>query len=115
MTSLNNPEKNKMDARALLKLGFEYFAQKDYKKATCYFTKALEIDDHFIPAYNALSETLNRMGEIDKAIEVVEKWLMLNNNDAQAHATLARLYVQKGLIELAEKEQAIAKALSAKE
>ncbi|APF17823.1 Tetratricopeptide TPR_2 repeat-containing protein [Caldithrix abyssi DSM 13497] len=101
-----------MDARALLKLGFQYFAQKDYEKACFYFNKALEIDDHFIPAYSALCEALNRMGEIEKALNVVNTWLSLASKDAKAHFALARLYVQKGLIEQAEKEMEIAKSLS---
>ncbi len=57
-----------MSPRELIKLGFEYFAQKDYERAACYFTKALELDDTFIAAYSALAETLNRMGEIEQAM-----------------------------------------------
>ncbi len=101
-----------MTPRELIKLGFEYFAQKDYEKAACYFKKALEMDETFIAAYSALAETLNRMGNIDHAMEVVKKWLELDNNDALAHATLSRIYVQLGQIELAEKELSISKFLS---
>lgn len=101
-----------MMPRELIKLGFEYFAQKDYERAACYFQKALELDDCFIAAYSALAETFNRMGSIDQALEIVQRWLELDNNDALAHATLSRLYVQLGKIELAEKELAISKFLS---
>jgi len=101
-----------MSPRELIKPWVEYFAQKDYERAACYFKKALELDVTFIAAYSALAETLNRMGEIDQAMEVVQKWLEFDNNDALAHATISRIYVQLGQIEQAEKELAISKFLS---
>ena len=104
-----------MTPRELLKLGFQYFAQRDYEKAVCYFKKALEMDGTFIAAYSALAETYNRMGAINRALEIVTKWLKFDENNATAHAMLSRIYVQLGQIELAKKEWAVANALSAEQ
>ena len=104
-----------MTPRELLKLGFQYFAQRDYERAVCYFKKALDMDDTFIAAYSALVETYNRMGAINQALEIVKKWLELDENNARVHAMLSRIYVQLGQIELAKKEWAVANALSVKQ
>ncbi len=111
-TLFKNKKEEGMQPRELIKLGFQYFAQKDYPTAAEFFKKAIAIDSTFLAAYSALCETLNRMGEIDQAMEWVQKWLQLDPDDALAHATLSRLYVQKGMIEQAEREMAISRFLS---
>ena len=70
------------------------------------------MDDKFEAAYSALSESLNRVGKIDEAIPVVKRWLEVNKDDPIAHTALSRLYVQKGMIEEAEREMAISNFLS---
>jgi tetratricopeptide (TPR) repeat protein len=101
-----------MNKQEFLNKGFQYFAQRDYERAIIFFEKALEEDNTFEPAYSALSESLNRMGKIDDAIPVVQKWIEINKHDPIAHTALSRLFVQKGMIEEAEKEMAISNFLS---
>ncbi len=92
--------------------GFQFFAQHKYEEAEACFRAALELDDRFEAAYSALSETLNRKGDIDGAILLVRKWIEINKHDPLAHTALSRLYVQKGMIEEAEKEMAISNFLA---
>jgi len=92
--------------------GFQLFAKREYDKAKDNFEKALEIDDTYEAAYSALSETLNRQGLVDEAIEIVKKWIKVNPKDALAHTALSRLYVQKGMIMEAETEMAISNQLA---
>jgi tetratricopeptide (TPR) repeat protein len=101
-----------LNKQEFLNKGFQYFAQRDYERAIIFFEKALEEDNTFEPAYSALSESLNRMGKIDDAIPVVQKWIEINKHDPIAHTALSRLFVQKGMIEEAEKEMAISNFLS---
>jgi len=101
-----------MNKQEFLNKGFQYFAQRDYERAIIFFEKALEEDNSFEAAYSALSESLNRMGKIDAAIPIVQKWIEVNKHDPIAHTALSRLYVQKGMIEEAEKEMAISNFLS---
>jgi tetratricopeptide (TPR) repeat protein len=95
-----------MNRQDLLNKGFQYFAERDYERASVLFEKAINTDITFEAAYSALSETLNRMGKIDEAIPVVQRWIEVNKYDPLAHTALSRLYVQKGMIAEAEKEMA---------
>lgn len=103
-----------MNARELLKHGFELFAQKDYEGACKYFIQSIQADPSFIQGYKALTDALNRMGKIDEAIAIVEKWMKLDANDPIAHAMLSRLYVQKGMRKEASRSLRIAQQLSEK-
>jgi len=101
-----------MNRQDLLNKGFQRFAERDYERAIVLFRKVLEIDDQFEAAYSALSEALNRTGQIDEAIPVVKRWLEINPKDPMAHAALSRLYVQKGMLAEAEQEMAASMRLS---
>ena len=101
-----------MTKQDLLNKGFQYFAQTDYERAIIFFEKAIQLDETFEVAYSALSESLNRLGRIDEAIPIVQKWIELNGNDPIAHTALSRLYVQKGMRDKAEEEMAISAFLS---
>ncbi|KAA3612994.1 MAG: hypothetical protein D8M58_11830 [Calditrichaeota bacterium] len=101
-----------MTKQELLNSGFQHFAKREYDQAQEKFEKAIEIDDKFEAAYSALSESLNRKGEVDAAIIIVKKWIDINPKDALAHTALSRLYVQKGMIQEAEDEMAISNQLN---
>ena len=101
-----------MTKQDFLNKGFQYFAQTDYERAIIFFEKAIQLDDTFEAAYSALSESLNRLGRIEEAIPIVQKWIELNGADPIAHTALSRLYVQKGMREEAEKEMATSAILS---
>ena len=103
-----------MSKQELLNSGFQHFAKREYDTAKEHFEKALVLDDKFEAAYSALSETLNRMGEVDQAVPLVKKWIEINPKDALAHTALSRLYVQKGMIQEAEDEMAISNEINLK-
>ena len=95
-----------------LNKGFRFFTEQKYQQAVEQFTKAIELDSEFDLAINALAETYNKMGDVDKAIEIAKKLIKINPNDPLAHTALSRLFVQKGMIAEAEKEMAISNQLS---
>ena len=101
-----------MTKQELLNGGFQHFSKREYDQAKENFEKAIELDEKFEAAYSALSETLNRKGEIDSSVIIVKKWIDINPKDALAHTALSRLYVQKGMIQEAEDEMAISNRLN---
>jgi Tfp pilus assembly protein PilF len=92
--------------------GFRFFTEQNYQQAVEQFNNAIELDPKFDLAINALAETYNKMGDLDKAIEMARKLIQINPNDPLAHTALSRLFVQKGMIAEAEKEMAISNQLS---
>jgi tetratricopeptide (TPR) repeat protein len=101
-----------MNKNELLNSGLKKFAAQDYKGAISDFNKAVELDPEFDLAYNALAESYNKLGEIDKAIEIAKRYVEISPKDPVAHTALSRLYVQKGMIAEAEKEMAISNQLA---
>jgi len=101
-----------MNKNELLNAGLKKFATQDYKGAISDLEKAIELDPEFDLAYNALAESYNKLGEIDKAIELAKRYVEISPKDPVAHTALSRLYVQKGMIAEAEKEMAISNQLA---
>jgi len=71
-----------------------------------------ELDPEFDLAYNALAESYNKLGDLDKAIEIAKKFVTISPKDPVAHTALSRLYVQKGMIAEAEEEMALSNQLA---
>ena len=94
-----------------LNSGLKKFASQEYEAASTDFNQAITIDPNFDLAYNALAETHNKLGNLDKAIEIALKYVEISPEDPVAHTALSRLYVQKGMIAEAEKELAISNQL----
>jgi pentatricopeptide repeat protein len=88
------------------------FAGKEYQEAINELNKAIEMDSEFDLAYNALAECYNKLGDLDKAIEIARKYVQISPNDPVAHTALSRLYVEKGMIPEAEEEMAISNQLA---
>ena len=101
-----------MNKNELLNTGLKKFASQDYKGAITDLEKAIEIDPQFNLALNALAESYNKLGDLDKAIEVAKKYVDVSPKDPVAHTALSRLYVQKGMINEAEEEMAISNQLA---
>ena len=55
---------------------------------------------------------VKRGGYLEEAIEAAKKMVEISPNDPFSHTALSRLYVQKGMIEEAEKEMAISHQLA---
>jgi Tfp pilus assembly protein PilF len=101
-----------MNKNELLNSGLKKFATQDYTGAISDLEKAVELDPKYDLALNALAESFNKLGELDKAIEIAKKYVEASPNDPMAHTALSRLYVQKGMIEEAEREMAISNQLA---
>ena len=101
-----------MNKDDLLNAGLKKYAAQDYRGAISDLDKAIELDPKFDLAYNALAESYNKLGEIDKAIEIAKRFVEISPNDPVAHTALSRLYVQKGMIAEAEAELSISNKLA---
>jgi tetratricopeptide (TPR) repeat protein len=96
-----------------LNSGLKKFALQDYQAAIEDLNKAIEMDPQFDLAYNALAESYNKIGNLDKAIEIARHFIKISPKDPVAHTALSRLYVQKGMIREAEEEMALSHQLAA--
>jgi len=103
---------NKMTKYEHLNSGLKKFAGQEYQTAINDLNKSIELDPEFDLAYNALAECYNKLGDIDKAIEMARKYVTISPNDPVAHTALSRLYVEKGMITEAEEEMAISNQLA---
>ncbi len=101
-----------MNQNELLNAGLKKFASQDYEGAITDLEKAIEIDPQFDLALNALAESYNKLGDLDRAIQVAKKYVDVSPKDPVAHTALSRLYVQKGMIKEAEEEMAISNQLA---
>lgn len=98
-----------------LNAGLQKFAAGNYEDAALLFEALVKDHPDFEIALSTLAETYNKLGRLDDAILAAKKCVELNPQDALVHATLSRLYVQKGLIEEAEIELALSNELAAKQ
>lgn len=84
-------------------------------KAVFFLRIALLYNPSSLDAYEALGVVLNKKGELDEAIQIMEEMARLNPDSIMAHANLSAFYVEKGWIEKAEEEKAISMSLRMKE
>ena len=84
-------------------------------KAVFFLRIALLYNPLALDAYEALGVVLNKKGELDEAIGIMEEMARLNPDSVMAHANLSAFYVEKGWIEKAEEEKAISMSLRMKE
>lgn len=84
-------------------------------KAVFFLRIALLYNPMSLDAYEALGVVLNKKGELDEAIGIMEEMARLNPDSVMAHANLSAFYVEKGWIEKAEEEKAISMSLRMKE
>jgi tetratricopeptide (TPR) repeat protein len=101
-----------MNKTELLNSGLKKFAEEDYQGAISDLDQAIALDPEFDLAYNALAESYNKLGDLDKAIAIAKKYIEISPKDPVAHTALSRLYVQKGMIEEAEAEMALSNQLA---
>ncbi len=102
------------DARALYREGFRNFAEDRIDEAIDCYRRAVEVEPDLAIAWNGLSMTLRRKGDVDGAIEAGLKIVELEPNDPLSHTNLSILYQEKGLIQEAEDEKALAMQLQLK-
>ena len=99
------------EARAIAREAFSHFAKKEHDEAIRLYRLALDADDRFAIAWNGLSMALSQAGDLDGAIEAARRLAEIEPDDPLSHTNLSRLYLQKGLIEEAEKASAVAMQL----
>ncbi len=77
----NNPE----DTFVLFALGMEYVSRGDGSKARECFERLLKIDDNYVPAYFHLAKLLLKIGERERAKEVMVRGVKKAEENAQFH------------------------------
>lgn len=102
------------DARTLYREGFKHFSEDRIDEAIDCYRRAVEAEPDLAIAWNGLSMTLKRKGDSDAAIEAGLKIVELEPNDPLSHTNLSILYQEKGLIQEAEDEKALAMQLQLK-
>lgn len=102
------------DARALYREGFEHFSCDRIDEAVDCYRRAVEAEPDLAIAWNGLSMTLRRKGDLDGAIEAGLKMAELEPDDPLSHTNLSILYQAKGMIREAEDEKALAMQLQLK-
>jgi len=108
-------------AARMLEQGMKIFTQEPLtleakdSKAVFFLRISLLYNPLSLDAYEALGVVLNKKGELDEAIGIMEEMARLNPDSVMAHANLSAFYVEKGWIEKAEEEKAISMSLRMKE
>ncbi|UCE85815.1 MAG: tetratricopeptide repeat protein [Deltaproteobacteria bacterium] len=103
------------DARALYREGFEHFTNQRFDAAAERYRRALEADPELGIAWNALAMALDRTGDVDGAIEAIERYIELDPDDPLGHTSLSIFFQKKGMIREAEDEKALATRLQTKQ
>lgn len=91
-------------------LGRTYLIELSYDKAVIEFTEAIRIDPMNVDAYLGLAEAYEKMGDMDKAIEWLEKGFEMTGDERvgemldrmlakAASSEMAELYVPEGVLE----------------
>ena len=78
------------DARALYREGFQHFADDHIDEAIDCYQRAVDAEPDLAIAWNGLSMTLKRKGDLDGAIEAGLKIVELDPEDTAAHRDLGR-------------------------
>ena len=102
------------DARALCREGFKHFADDRITEAVDCYRRAVDAEPNLAIAWNGLSMTLKRKGDLDGAIDAGLKIVGLEPDDPLSHTNLSILYQAKGMIQEAEDEKALAMQLQLK-
>ena len=100
------------DATALYREGFQHFAADRIDEAIDCYRRAVEAAPDLAIAWNGLSKTLQRKGDLDGAVEAALKIAELEPDDPLSHTNLSILYQAQGKIQEAEDEKALAMQLS---
>ncbi len=102
------------EARAIYKEGFDHFVNERLDEAITSYRRALEVDPSLTIAWHGLAMALNQKGDVDGAIEAGGQLVALDPDEPLGHTSLSIFYQNKGLIQEAEDEKAIAMRLQMK-
>jgi Flp pilus assembly protein TadD len=102
------------DAHSLYREGFKHFAEDRIDEAVDCYRRAVDAEPDLAIAWNGLSMTLKRKGDLDGAIEAGLKIVELEPDDPLSHTNLSILYQANGMIQEAEDEKALAMQMQLK-
>ncbi len=77
-------------------LGFRDYADGRYQEAADNFSKIAELDPLSRRASNLLAYTYNKMGDLDKAIEAINKYIELAPGEANPYDSRGDIYSENG-------------------
>jgi tetratricopeptide (TPR) repeat protein len=83
-------------------LGFQYLLAQQYEQGLVETGRAIELGPHQFIAYWARSLNLDRLDEVDDAVEAMHRAYELSGQSIAMHPWLARAYARAGMREEAE-------------
>ena len=86
-------------------LGIGYYHSSEYDKAQIELNKVLDLDNKHADSYEALAMVEEKLGNLDKAINLNKTYSQVSPSSVMSYTNLSRLYMLKGWIEKAEEEQ----------
>jgi len=103
------------DPRAIYKAAFACFLDGRLPEAIEGFRKAVAADPTLPLAWNGLSKSLERQGDLEGAVEAARRLAELEPEDPLSYTNLSQLYQRQGKIPEAEEAKAIAMQLQMKQ
>lgn len=100
------------EAKALYKEGFQRFIAGNYDQAVALYREAVSIDPDLAIAWNGLAMSLDRLGDMDGALDAGKVLVALEPDEPLGHTSLSIFYQKKGMIPEAEEEKALAMQLT---
>lgn len=103
------------DAAAHYKEAFDHYLNERHQEAVDAYRRCVEADPGHARAWNGLAMTLQKLGDLEGAIEAGRKVVELEPDEPLSHTSLSIFYQQKDMIQEAEDEKAIAMQLQMKQ
>jgi tetratricopeptide (TPR) repeat protein len=102
------------ELRVLYQEAFDAFARQEYDAAITLYHRVIEVDPSFALAYHGLSEAYSRSGQLDEAVETIQKAIGLEPEESLFHTSLSRFLQMQGKIPEAETAAAVASQLQSR-
>lgn len=109
------PDSNDEKRDALYLEGLALFGKNEHEAALAKYDEAIALDPEYTDGLHGKAMALMHMERYDEAIEVGQRIVEIDPNDAFAHTSLSMFYQRKGMIDEAEAEGAKARMISWKE
>ena len=87
------------------------YVQQDFEAARTDFEQALQLDPDFGDVHHSLAHVLEKLGDLEGALQAALRAVELSPDEVLAHTTLSVIYMRKGMVPEAEAEKAVAAEL----